>query len=140
VLVLALVALAGSFMVSYSSAKAEALHQPVPPGVMRRPERALCLCSGVALSALLFALERVALVPSWAARAPIVTALAVVAVLANASGIVRLRSLARSSAPSRTAAAREQTMAVASLGLEPLAANEAAESNPVAAPRVTRVH
>jgi phosphatidylglycerophosphate synthase len=42
-LVMTLLAIAGSFMVSYSSAKAEAMGLPVPPGVMRRPERAVCM-------------------------------------------------------------------------------------------------
>src|SRR5258708_6011223 len=42
-LVLTLCALAGSFMISYGSAKAEGLRLPVPPSAMRRAERAVCL-------------------------------------------------------------------------------------------------
>ena len=45
-LILTLFALVGSFMVSYSSAKAEALHVPAPKGSMRRPERAVYLTAG----------------------------------------------------------------------------------------------
>ena len=51
VLALVLFALVGSFMVSYGSAKAEAAGVPVPPSVMRRPERAAVLWLGVALTA-----------------------------------------------------------------------------------------
>lgn len=40
---IALVALQASFMISYSSAKAEALRVAVPRGLMRRHERAACL-------------------------------------------------------------------------------------------------
>ena len=43
VLEIVLVALVGSFMVSYGSAKAEAAGVPVPPSMMRRPERAAVL-------------------------------------------------------------------------------------------------
>jgi CDP-diacylglycerol--glycerol-3-phosphate 3-phosphatidyltransferase len=48
-LAIVLAALLASFMVSYGSAKAEALRVPVPPGSMRRLERSVCLCAGVAL-------------------------------------------------------------------------------------------
>lgn len=49
-LTIALFALVGSFMVSYSTAKAEALHIPPPAGIMRRPERAFYLTLGAALA------------------------------------------------------------------------------------------
>jgi CDP-diacylglycerol--glycerol-3-phosphate 3-phosphatidyltransferase len=90
-LALALSALAGSFMVSYGSAKAEAAGVPVPPGVMRRPERAICLCVGVSLSAIAAHCHA----RSWIVLAPIFVALGVVAVLANVSAVVRLRNIAR---------------------------------------------
>lgn len=86
-LALALGALAGSFMVSYGSAKAEAAGLPVPPGVMRRPERAICLCLGVSLSAI-----------AWVGPAPIFVALGVLAVVANVSAVARLRRVARAAA------------------------------------------
>jgi CDP-diacylglycerol--glycerol-3-phosphate 3-phosphatidyltransferase len=87
VLLLALFALAGSYMVSYGSAKAEALRVPVPPSAMRRAERAVCLCAGVALATPF----------DWLGHgtAPIVVALTLIAIVANVSAIRRLRGLAR---------------------------------------------
>lgn len=51
-LALVLLALLGSFMVSYSQAKGEAMSIDVPKGLMRRPERALYLGGGAFLSPL----------------------------------------------------------------------------------------
>jgi CDP-diacylglycerol--glycerol-3-phosphate 3-phosphatidyltransferase len=140
VLVLALLALAGSFMVSYASAKAEALRLPAPPGLMRRPERAIWTCGGVALTALLVALAPVVPLSWWTARGPVVAALGVLAVFANASAMRRLRSLAQSqSRPSQTAA--RDRVVVAALGLERVGANETGDPNAaVAAPRALRIH
>jgi phosphatidylglycerophosphate synthase len=106
VLLLVLFALAGSYMVSYGSAKAEGLRVPVPPSAMRRAERAVCLCVGVALATPFSWLMRLwpspqswpmlqSWFPSWSAQAPIVAAVALIAVVANASAIRRLRALAR---------------------------------------------
>jgi len=103
-LLLVLFALAGSYMVSYGSAKAEALRLPVPSGPMRRAERALCLCAGVTLSSPLAWMTASSLLPSWAPRVPTLSAIALVAVVANVSAIRRLRSLARIP---RVVAARE---------------------------------
>jgi len=94
-LALALAALAGSFMVSYGSAKAEAEGVPVPPGVMRRPERAVCLCLGVTLSAIAAGLQPGSPATGWVVLAPIFVALGVLAVLANVSAVARLRHIAR---------------------------------------------
>ncbi len=94
-LVLTLVALAGSFMVSYGSAKAEALSLPVPPSSMRRAERAVCLCLGAILTAPLQWLARAGGLPDWVGRLPLLAALALIAVVANVSAIRRLRGLAR---------------------------------------------
>jgi CDP-diacylglycerol--glycerol-3-phosphate 3-phosphatidyltransferase len=93
-LLLTLAALAGSFMVSYGSAKAEALGAPVPPGAMRRAERAVCLCAGVVMMPVFTWAARGSALPAWAADAPILFMLAVVAVGANVSAIRRLRFLA----------------------------------------------
>jgi CDP-diacylglycerol--glycerol-3-phosphate 3-phosphatidyltransferase len=106
VLLLALFALAGSFMVSYGSAKAEGLRVPVPPSAMRRAERAVCLCTGVALVAPFAALARLSLAPLWAANAPIVVALTLIAVVANVSAIRRLRALAAGAAQVRVGSSR----------------------------------
>jgi phosphatidylglycerophosphate synthase len=141
VLVLALLALAGSFMVSYSSAKAEALRLPSPPGLMRRPERAIWVCGGVALTAVLVALARVAPVSWWAAHAPVVAALGVLAVFANASAVRRLRSLAQNQSPPLPSPARDRAIVVAALGLERVSANETGDPNAaVVAPRALRLH
>ncbi|NDD05830.1 MAG: CDP-alcohol phosphatidyltransferase family protein, partial [Proteobacteria bacterium] len=92
----ALLALVGSFMISYSTAKAEALHIPPPPGIMRRPERAFYLTLGAALSPIpmpwLDTLFNVALpVPGY----PLIIACFVIAVLANISAIERLWTIGR---------------------------------------------
>lgn len=93
-IVLALSALAGSFMVSYGSAKAEAAGVPVPYGTMRRPERAICLCVGVTLAAVTTALQAEGMAPAWLGRAPIFVALGLIAVVANVSAVCRLRRIA----------------------------------------------
>ncbi|HTM08690.1 MAG TPA: CDP-alcohol phosphatidyltransferase family protein [Verrucomicrobiae bacterium] len=93
--ILALLALLGSFMVSYSTAKAEALKVQPSKGSMRRPERALCLTVGAALSALTIPwleAEREFPVPIGY---PMVVALGLVAVIANVSAIERLWSIAK---------------------------------------------
>lgn len=100
-LAIAIAALSGSFMVSYGSAKAEAMGARVPPGAMRRAERAASLCAGVALTLATQALARSGVLPAWASEAPLVAAVAVVALVANVSAVRRLRRLARSSAESR---------------------------------------
>lgn len=92
---LTLGAMVGSFMVSYGSAKAEALAVPVPGGVMRRPERAICLCSGIAATASLSWLAERGDLPAWTARAPVFVVLGLLAFVANASAIARLRLIAR---------------------------------------------
>jgi phosphatidylglycerophosphate synthase len=103
-LLVALFALAGSFMVSYGSAKAEALAVAVPPGAMRRADRAICLCLGVGATPAFGWLAARGAVPGWAARAPLFAALGLIAVVANASAVRRLRGLAHASL---RAAARE---------------------------------
>ena len=91
---LSLLALVGSFMVSYGSAKAEALRVPVPGGVMRRAERAACMCLGLALTPGAEVLVRQhALAPSLS-YLPVAVALGVVAVASNVSGVSRLRRIA----------------------------------------------
>jgi CDP-diacylglycerol--glycerol-3-phosphate 3-phosphatidyltransferase len=91
----ALLALLGSFMVSYGSAKAEALHVPVPKGVMRRAERAAFLATGITLVPLACELARRLGLPSWASVSPIALALLAIGVVANVSAVARLRVIAR---------------------------------------------
>ncbi len=135
-LVLCLLALCGSFMVSYASAKAEALHRPVPPGLMRRPERAICLCVGVALAAVLGQTGSLSGVPGWAVRAALVVAVGVLAVFANGSAVRRLRLLAQSGP--QAALAKERTLAVAPRALDRFGPSDTREPNAVAAPRALR--
>jgi len=90
ILSLTLAAIAGSFMVSYGSAKAEGIGVPVPPSVMRRAERAVCLCAGVVLASLL-------------GDAAVIASVALVAVVGNASAIRRLAKLAGISRVPRSA-------------------------------------
>lgn len=90
-----LAALAGSFMVSYSSAKAEALAVPVPPGAMRRAERAVCLCLATTVTAFWLPWASDYGLPSWLGTLPVLLAVLVIAVVANISAVRRLRLLAR---------------------------------------------
>lgn len=94
VLALVLFALVGSFMVSYGSAKAEAAGVPVPPSVMRRPERAAVLWLGVALTAATrVGASRLAF-RDWEECCPVVVAIGLIAVAANVSAIRRLHAVA----------------------------------------------
>jgi CDP-diacylglycerol--glycerol-3-phosphate 3-phosphatidyltransferase len=98
-LALVLTALMGSFMVSYGSAKAEALRVPVPAGAMRRAERATCLCLGTTLVPLAAATSRAAAGPAWVGHAPLVLALVLIAGAANVSAVRRIRAIARRVSP-----------------------------------------
>jgi CDP-diacylglycerol--glycerol-3-phosphate 3-phosphatidyltransferase len=53
IMVVALAALLASFMISYASAKAEALNTTLPRGVMRRHERAIFLILGAGITPIL---------------------------------------------------------------------------------------
>lgn len=92
--VLALLALLGSFMVSYSTAKAEALQVEAPKGSMRRPERAVYLNLGAALSALSIAWFEAPGTFPIALGYPMIVALGLVALVANVSAIGRFRRIA----------------------------------------------
>lgn len=93
--VLALLALMGSFMVSYSSAKAEALRVDPPKGSMRRPERAFYLTLGAVLSPITIAEYEYVRDYPIAIGFPMVIALGLIAVLANASAIERMAAIAK---------------------------------------------
>jgi CDP-diacylglycerol--glycerol-3-phosphate 3-phosphatidyltransferase len=101
-LALVLFTLLGSFMVSYATAKAEALRVDAPRGAMRRQERAVYLTAGVALAPFAAAAPRFAQV-SIVADVPVIVALLVVAVVANISAVQRLYRIAQ------LAAIREQS-------------------------------
>ena len=107
-LALVLAALMGSFMVSYGSAKAEALRVPVPAGVMRRAERATCLCLGTTFVPLAGAVSRACGGPSWVGGAPLVLALVIIGGAANVSAVRRIRVIAAHVSPRRLHAASER--------------------------------
>jgi CDP-diacylglycerol--glycerol-3-phosphate 3-phosphatidyltransferase len=93
VLGLALLAIAGAFMVSYASAKAEALGVVAPRGAMRRAERAVYLDAGLALTPLTSALGLRLGASEAFANLPIVLAVALVAIVGNISAVKRLRAI-----------------------------------------------
>lgn len=95
VLVTVLLATLGSFMVSYGSAKAEALGVAVPGGIMRRTERAVLVCAGVALVPPAGAVVRAFGLPPWLEHAPVVAAVGLLALASNVSAVARLRIIAR---------------------------------------------
>jgi phosphatidylglycerophosphate synthase len=80
-----LAALLGSFMVSYSTAKAEALHVTPPRGSMRRTERAAFLVGGALASSL----------TSNSIGVPMISALVIVGVLSNISAAQRFWEIAK---------------------------------------------
>jgi phosphatidylglycerophosphate synthase len=86
-MLLTMAALCASFMISYTSAKAEALQVNPPRGLMRRHERAVYLITGAGISALL---------GSWLASRglpptlPMLAGLAAVALIGNAAAVIRL--------------------------------------------------
>lgn len=92
---LVVLAILGSFMVAYSSAKAEALNLSPPSGVMERPERAFYLILGAALSALPVHW----LGANWnfpiQLGLPMIISLGFVAVLTNISAVERLSAIAK---------------------------------------------
>jgi CDP-diacylglycerol--glycerol-3-phosphate 3-phosphatidyltransferase len=93
-----LFALLGSFMVSYATAKAEALRAQVPRGAMRRPERAAYLIIGAGLTPILapfiasYAPASLA-TTSWVLELPALSAVGLVALVANVSAVRRLGKL-----------------------------------------------
>ncbi|MFO0660683.1 MAG: CDP-alcohol phosphatidyltransferase family protein [Polyangiaceae bacterium] len=89
-------AMLASFMISYTTAKSEALHASIPRGVLRRGERAVLMASGVLLTPILSTtlgrfIEGEAL--------PLIGAVSVIAVVGNLSWIGRTVALARAVAP-----------------------------------------
>lgn len=86
-MLLTLAALCASFMISYTSAKAEALQVTPPRGLMRRHERSVYLICGAGLTALF---------GDWFASrglpdvSPMLAALAAVAVIGNSAAVIRL--------------------------------------------------
>lgn len=125
---LALFAMMGSFMVSYSTAKAEALHVSPPKGAMRRPERALYLTLGAALSPVTIPWFETERFYGIALGFPMIIAMGLVAVVANLSTIERMWAIARTMRE-REALAKRQALAADDEVTTP-----AAEASPVTLP------
>ncbi len=95
VLLLVLAAIIGSFMVSYSTAKAEAVRVPAPRGAMRRSERAVYLLIAAALTSITKVIF--ADTPTLSLReAPMILAIAIVAGVSNVSVVQRLGTITQS--------------------------------------------
>jgi CDP-diacylglycerol--glycerol-3-phosphate 3-phosphatidyltransferase len=94
-LMLSLATLVGSFMVSYSTAKAEAMNVDPPKGSMRRPERALYLTLGAALSPVTIPWLETYRTYNIPLGHPMIAALGLVAVVSNFSALERLWVVAK---------------------------------------------
>ena len=98
--VLCMLAMLGSFMVSYSTAKAEALQVTPPRGNMRRTERALYLTLGAILTPISIQTYEISASHTFSGLYPVylgypmVFALVIVAVFSNMSAVQRLMSIA----------------------------------------------
>jgi phosphatidylglycerophosphate synthase len=93
VLILVLGAIFGAFMVSYATAKAEAMGVEAPRGAMRRAERCVYILVGSGLTGISKAIFAGS--PSHALRElPIILAITMVAVVANVSAAQRMGSVA----------------------------------------------
>jgi CDP-diacylglycerol--glycerol-3-phosphate 3-phosphatidyltransferase len=101
-LALGLLAIAGSFMVSYGSAKAEAYGVRVPGGVLRRASRAALLAGATTFVPIVAAIARSFSAPASVAYWPVLLALGFIAGAANASAILRLRAVACAAGPGPT--------------------------------------
>jgi CDP-diacylglycerol--glycerol-3-phosphate 3-phosphatidyltransferase len=86
-LVLTMAAIGASFMVSYSTAKAEALHVEPPRGSMRRTERAIVLIAGAWLTPIAGAIRE-----GWQV-APMLGALGLIAIAGNFSAAARFSAI-----------------------------------------------
>jgi len=89
---LVLAAILASFMISYASAKADALQVPSPRGLMRRHERSFFLIIGAGLVPLIGpTLET----HGWPYVTPALVAVGIVAVIGNPAAVLRLVRIAR---------------------------------------------
>jgi phosphatidylglycerophosphate synthase len=91
-LALALGAMLASFMVSYASAKAEALQVSPPRGLMRRHERAMYLIIGIGLVPLV---GPTLVASGWPYVTTCLAALAVVAGIGNVAAVLRMVRIGR---------------------------------------------
>jgi phosphatidylglycerophosphate synthase len=89
---LALASMMGAYLISYSTAKAEAIGVPAPRGLMRRAERAIYFGFAAGLTpfaGLLCGPDS----PTWQREAPMVLCMLLVGGIANLSAVSRLRQI-----------------------------------------------
>ena len=91
---LSLLALLAALMISYSSAKADAMHVPTPRGTMRRHERGAYLIAGAVISAFTYVWEVGRFGRSIGV--PMLTGLALIALVGNVSAVRRFTAVSRS--------------------------------------------
>jgi phosphatidylglycerophosphate synthase len=128
-----LFAVLGSFMVSYASAKAEACGVKIPRGSMRRAERAVYLIAGAALVPLATTLLPAESAYARLALLPIIGAVALVAVVGNASAVLRFIAIGRGVEPrveSSRSAVREAPALDATLAPAAHVGHHAGQSTP----------
>ena len=101
--VITIMALIGSYMVSYSSAKAEIMRIEPMKGTMRRAERAFYLTAGALLSPITIPIFESVRDTKTAIAHPMVIALCLIAVLSNVSAIERMMYIARKAADRKKA-------------------------------------
>jgi CDP-diacylglycerol--glycerol-3-phosphate 3-phosphatidyltransferase len=133
-LLVTLLAMTGSFMVSYASAKAEAFGVPVPAGVMRRTERAICLSVGTfAVPPWRWAVHHFGL-PAWTEPLPVLASLSIIAVAGNVSALRRLwlvgRLAACSDPPCSDPRGAPTPLAAGEPGARPAASSRASSTGP----------
>ncbi len=114
---LAMCPLMGSFMISYSTAKAEAMQVPPPSGIMRRPERAVYLTLGAALSTIPMPWLESSFGYDSSIGYPMIAALIFVGALSNISAIERLWTIALM-IRERESNADSQSIGVDTLGVD----------------------
>jgi len=93
-LALTLLAMSGAYMASYASAKAQAHGVRPRREAASRLTHASMLLAGVALVPATQLASTVLALPPWAAQAPLLLSLAILAVAGNASALLRLRGVA----------------------------------------------
>ena len=122
--ILCLLGMMGSFMVSYSTAKAEALNVSPPKGSMRRPERAVYLTLGAILSPISITLFESVRNYHNPIGYPMVLAVGMIAVLTNVSAAERMLAIATEIRKRERAGARAKALATA-----PVLDDESGESD-----------
>jgi phosphatidylglycerophosphate synthase len=112
---LSIAALYGAFMVSYSTAKAEALGVEPPRGSMRRAERAIYLLFAAGFTPFAEVLARQG-ATILVRQAPMILSIALIAVVANVSAVLRVRAIVHA-IRTRDAAAGAPPRVVSSVGV-----------------------